>query len=322
MNNFVIGLKRVLTNKNVVTIILVIVILGVLYWGYDSSIKKQIEPINLPVAAHTIGETTEITSDDIEYKQVASSMISENVLKSSTAIVGKYTTVGATIPKGSPFYSEVVTNADAVPGNWIEQLNYDEGELGYYMDVNVESTLGNSVLPNTYVDIYMKAMDENGTVMFGKLMKNIKVLVAHDNSGKNVFGAGSSGKASKIGFAVNQDTYILLHKAEYLNIDLVIAPRGKKVPDEDYLIVTSSTLRDYIDAQTITVEEDIVETKNTSCIVKDDKYYDANGKEVTKKEYEKSCSEIKKSCTTSDGKYYDKTGKEVTKAEYEKSCNS
>ena len=53
----------------------------------------------------------------------------------------------------------------------------------------------------------------------------------------------------------------MLKKAEYLNrnsIKLVIAPRGSTVPSEEYVIVTSATLRDYIDAQTITVEEDII----------------------------------------------------------------
>ena len=95
--------------------------------------------------------------------------------------------------------------------------------------------------------------------MFGKLMKNVKVLVVHDGSGKNVFANSTDvGSPAKIGFAVNQDMYILLKKADYLNIDLVIAPRGATVPTEDYVIVTSATLRDYIDAQTITVEEDII----------------------------------------------------------------
>ena len=50
---------------------------------------------------------------------------------------------------------------------------------------------------------------------------------------------------------------MLLKKAEYLDIDLVLAPRGSTVPSEDSVIVTSATLRDYIDAQTITVEEDV-----------------------------------------------------------------
>lgn len=322
MNNFVVGLKRFFTNKNVVTIVLVLVILVILYWGYASSINKKTQPISLPVAAHTINEVTEITDEDITYKQVPKSMLGDNVVRIYNNIKGKYTTVGVTIPEGSPFYSEWLADAEDVPGNWIEQLNYDKGELGYYMSVNTESTLGNSVLPNTYIDIYMKATDENGTIMFGKLMKNIKVLATHDSSGKNAFSNGSNSAPSKIGFAVDQDTYILLKKAEYLNIDLVIAPRGKTVPTDNYLIVTSATLRDYIDAQTITVEEDIEETKENSCVMKDNKYYDKNGKEVTKSEYEKSCGNVYKACTSSNGKYYDKNGKEVSKDEYKKSCNS
>ena len=196
----------------------------------------------------------------MSYIDVASRMVGEGVIRSSAQIVGKYTNVNVTVPKGSVFYTDWVTEAENVPGNWIEQLDYEAGELGYYMSVNIENTLGNSVLPNTYIDIYMKANDENGTTMFGKLMKNIKVLVVHDGNGKNIFRDSTNvGTPSKIGFAVSQDLYVLLKKAEYLNIDLVLVPRGKTVPTEDYIIVTSATLRDYIDAQTITVEEDVIE---------------------------------------------------------------
>lgn len=259
MNNFVIGLKRFFTNKNVVTILLVIVILVILYFGYSGSIKQKTNPISMPVAARTITPQTRITSEDIVYKQIPGSMVSENAVKYSNAIIDKYTNVNVTIPEGSLFYSEWLADAEDVPGNWIEQLDYEKGELGYYMNVSVESTLGNNVLPNTYIDIYMKAADENGTMMFGKLMKNVKVLVVHDASGNNVFANSQQvGSPSKIGFAVSQDMYILLKKAEYLNIDLILAPRGSNVPSEDYVIVTSSTLRDYIDAQTITVEEDVI----------------------------------------------------------------
>ena len=263
MNNFVIGLKRFFTNKNVVTIILVIVVLVILYVGYSSSIKKQTNPVSVPVASKTIAPETQITSEDVTYIQVANSMVDQNVVRNSWDIVGKYTNINVTVPQGSMFYYEWLKNAEEIPGNWIEQLNHEEGELGYYMDVTIESTLGNSVLPNTYIDIYMKANDENGTIMFGKLLKNVKVLVVHDSSGKNIFANSNDiGSPSKIGFAVNPDMYILLKKADYLNIELVLAPRGSKVPTEDYIIVTSSTLRDYIDAQTITIEEDIIAEEN------------------------------------------------------------
>lgn len=265
MNNFIIGLKRFFTNKNVVTIILVIVILVALYFGYSGSIKKQTNPISMPTAAQVINPKTKITNEMVTYKQVPASMIDENAIRTSNLILGKYTNVNVTIPKGSLFYNEWLVDEKKLPGNWIEQLDYEDGELGYYMDVNVESTLGNNVLPDTYIDIYMKASDENGTIMFGKLMKNIKVLVVHDGSGNNVFDNSENvGSPSKIGFAVSQDMYILLKKAEYLNIDFVLAPRGATVPTKDYVIVTSATLRDYIDAQTITVEEDIIPEEQTT----------------------------------------------------------
>lgn len=258
MNNFVIGLKRFFTNKNVVTIILVIVILIVLYFGYSGSIKKQTNPVSMPTAAERINPKTKITNELIKYKQIPSGMIDKNAIRNISLILNRYTNVNVTIPKGSLFYEEWLVNEDKLPGNWIEQLDYEAGELGYYMDVTVESTLGNNVLPNTYIDIYMKAHDENGTIMFGKLMKNVKVLVVHDGSGNSVFDSAEKTTPSKIGFAVSQDMYILLKKADYLNIDLVLAPRGATVPSEDYVIVTSATLRDYIDAKTITVNEDVI----------------------------------------------------------------
>lgn len=261
MNNFMTGLKRFFTNKNVVTIILVLVVLVILYIGYSSSIKKQTNPVSVPVAAKEIAPGTQITEEDVTYKSIAGSMLSENTVRSSALVIGKYTKVNVTVPADSVFYSEWLADADEIPGNWIEQLDYEKGELGYYMSVDMNSTLGNSVLPDTYIDIYMKASDENGTPMFGKLLKNVKVLVVHDSNGQNVFKSTSeTGDPAKIGFAVNQDMYTLLKKIEYLGdkIELVIAPRGSTVPSEDYVIVTSATLRDYVDAQTITVEEDVI----------------------------------------------------------------
>lgn len=260
MNNFVIGVNKILKNKNFVTIILVLVALGVLYFGYSYTIKKATNPVKIPVAANDIEPLTEITASDIIYKNVAASMIDENVLRGG--IEGKYTKVNVTIPKGSPFYSNMIDESKNIPGNWIEMLDYKKEELGYYMSVNIETTLGNSVLPDSYIDIYMKATDENGTLMFGKLLDNVKVLVVHDGSGNNVFTSGGNSTPAKIGFGLTKDLYVLLKKAQYLNISLVIVPRGMTVPDVDKVNVRSATLRDYIDAQTIPIEEDVLINEN------------------------------------------------------------
>ena len=267
MDNFVIGLKRFFKNKNVVTILLVIVILVVLYIGYKTSIEKQTNPVAVPVATKEIPPLTKITNDDIKISQIAGSMLSPGVVRSGAEVVNKYTKVNVTVPEGSVFYSEWIDEEANIPGNWIELLDHEAGELGYYMTVDIESTLGNSVLPNTYIDIYMKTEATGGTIMFGKLLKNIKVLVVHDGEGKSVFaGTDSTGTPSKIGFAVSPDMYTLLHKIEYLyDVSLIIAPRGSKLPEDcedNCVVVTSSTLRNYVDARTITAPEDVITKKD------------------------------------------------------------
>ena len=260
MNKVSIGFGRFITNKNFVTIALVIVILVILYFGYSKSIKDKTNPINVPVAAHTITPQSLITSEDIVIKQMPGSMISDNVIKAEEGIIKKYTNIYVTVPTGSVFYKEWLVDENNLPGNWIEQLDHEKGELGYYMNVDIQSTLGNNVVPGSYIDIYMKAEDENGTVMFGKLMKNIKVSVVHDGSGNDIFANPEEiGFPANIGFGVLPDMYILLKKAEYLNLDLVLAPRGVTPPTEG-ITVTSSTLRDYIDAKSLTITEDLTAT--------------------------------------------------------------
>lgn len=260
MNNISIGLKKFFTNKNVVTIILVLVALGLLYWGYTSTIKRETNPVSVPVAAQSINPKTKITAEMVTYKNLPASMLTENTIRSTAFLLDRYTNINVTVPEGSPFYTDWVVDGDKIPGMWIEQLNRDK-ELPFYFTVDSESTLGNSVLPKSYIDFYMKATDENGTIMFGRFMKDINVLVVHNNEGKDVFEDQNAIESpSKIGFAVSQDYYILLKKAEFLDVELIIVPRGSVVPTcaGECMYVTSSTLRDYIDAQTITVEEDVI----------------------------------------------------------------
>lgn len=269
MNNFGIAFKKFITNKNIVTIIGIIVILILLYWGYSSTVKKSVDPINVPVASRRITAEHEITYDDIAYKKVSSIVLDSNVLRNASFIVGKYTNIGVTIPEGSMFYSEWLVNKADVPGKWIENVDFANGEEAYYYSTNTVSTLGNSVLPDSYIDLYMKAEDENNNLMVGKLLENVKVLVVHDSSGHNVFADGSSiGTPSYLGFALSHDYYILLKKAERLSnygVELILAPQGVNpqiVGGENTVLVGSETLRDYIDANTVSIDDEHVEKKN------------------------------------------------------------
>lgn len=265
MNNFSIAFKKFITNKNTVTIIGIIVILVLLYIGYDRTVKKSVDPINVPVAKNVITAEHEITNDDISYKKVSRVVVSENVITSAALIIGKYTNINVTIPEGSMFYSEWLVDKDDLPGKWIENVDFADGEEAYYFNTDTIKTLGNSVLPNSYIDIYMKVTDENNNIMFGKLLENIKVLVVHDGNGQNVFADSSAiGSPSYLGFALSHDFYILLNKAERMGVELVLAPQGvtpQIINDENTVLVGSQTLRDYIDANSATIDDEHIEVK-------------------------------------------------------------
>ena len=49
-----ISAKRFITNKNTVTIIGVLIVLIILYWGYKSTIDSAVNPVKVPVASHLL----------------------------------------------------------------------------------------------------------------------------------------------------------------------------------------------------------------------------------------------------------------------------
>lgn len=253
MNNFMISAKRLITNKNTVTIIGVLIILIILYWGYKSTIDGAVKPVQVPIAKKTIPPQTEVTAQDIEWIKVPSVAKANNVLLRSNDIVGKYTGVNVTIPQGSMFYNDVLINREQLPGSWLARLKTDANgipEKPYFFNVNMQTTFSNSIQPDSYIDFYMKAADENGLVMFGKLMENIQVLAVKDGSGADVFTSVESDKTpSVLYFGVSEEYHLLLRTASYLQgkgIELVVVPHGGANPITGDVEVSSEYLRDFI----------------------------------------------------------------------------
>ena len=253
MNNFMISAKRFITNKNTVTIIGVIVILAILWYGYDSTIKKAVNPVKVPVAATLIGPQTEITVEDITWIEVPSIEKPSNVILQESQIVGKYTDINSTIPEGSMFYAELLVEKDDLPGTWLTKLKKDATGVvntPAYINVNVVTTYGNSIQPDDYIDLYMKAESESGLVMYGKLLENVQILAVKDSSGEDVFsGSDSDATPSYLYFGLPEELYIIYTKALYLDregFELVVVPHGGVVPVTGDVEVSSEYLKDYI----------------------------------------------------------------------------
>ena len=269
MGNLSTSLKKFLQNKNTVTVVGVVLAIFVLYFAYTMRIKSSINPINVPVAAEQIGAGKLITENMIVTKQVPPSMLDEGVITNIGEIVDKYSAADVVIPKGSLFYKRAVVEKEQLPANII--LQYPKGYVLYNLSVSTESTYGNSVYPGNYIDIYLKAVnkiDENDTnalskdadkIMLGKLLANIKVLAVKDSNGNAVFQNIDENRVpSMVVFALPEEYYILLKKAEYMrtyDTSLILVPTNESMKDEPgELEVSSEQLKEWINQHTVWTE--------------------------------------------------------------------
>ena len=255
MNNFMMSMKRFFSNKNVVTIIGVVIVLALLYWEYNSKITKAVNPVRVPVAASDLQPQQEITQSDIKWIDVPSVSKDDKALTNSSSIVGKYVGVNSMIPEGSMFYSSAIVDKDDLPGNWLTELKEDE--IPAYFRVDLITTFSNAIEPEDYIDVWMKAEDEEGLVMFGKLIENIKIVAVKDSSGEDVFKSSSEvGTPSLLYYGLESDLFVMLMKAPYIDgVELTIIPHGGAVPKMGDVEVSSDYLRDYIDANTLAIPE-------------------------------------------------------------------
>lgn len=265
MNNFTNSIKRFFKNKNTVTIIGVVLVIAILYFGYKYEIKKAVDPVTgIPVASVDIQPRTLITSDMISTVDVAPIMLTDNVITSTALVIGKYSNYNTMIPKGSMFYTGVVVEGKDLPNASL--VNVKDNEIVFPFPVDMDLTYGNSMMPDTIVDIYMKATDDTGKVMVGKLLSNVEILAVKDSNGKNVFeNSAETRTPAYLYFGFEQNIFILMKKASYLNdVELFPVPMGQTVEEENATRVSTQYLKDYIDARTLTISEDEIISEATN----------------------------------------------------------
>ena len=271
MDNFMASAKKLFRNKNVVTIIGVVIILILLYVGYSTQINNAVEPVQVPVATQTIQPRTEITDDMVQLVDMPNVSLSDNVIRSRSQIVGMYSNVNSVIPEGSMFYTDTVISGDELPDAAFAKVK--SGEVVYNFPVDMESTYGNSIFPGNMIDIYMKVGDgTDEKIMIGKLIENIEVLAVKDSSGRAVFENTSEERTpAMLIFGLMSNLYTLLKKASYmdvLGVELYPVPHGGEVDTEGATAVSTQQLVDYIDAHSVNIPEPEITAENDELMPK------------------------------------------------------
>ena len=221
------------------------------------SITKTVKPKSVPVAATTIQPRTQITSNMIKYVEVPQSYISDNALTNESDILNMYANYNTVIPEGSMFYEEAVTSKEALP-NYILSL-LKEGDFAVSYDLSeTDYTNGWGIMPGDKIDFYMRVTSDEGAVMLGKFLENVEIIAVTDDNGNNVYEVNDGSRTpSKLVFGVKEDIFLLLLRANYIDIEMFPVQHGAWVDDSEATTkLTTQELTDYIKARTVQLSTD------------------------------------------------------------------
>ncbi len=268
MNNLSSSIKKIVSNKNTITIIGVILCIVILYIGYNFRINQKVSLSRVPYANQTIQPRTEITEDMVSYMNVPAAFIKGSYYNASNQIVGKYAKDDIMIAEGSLFYTDFLTETSTVSNSAFSNVKSNETVVSY--KVGMSSTYANSMMPGDIINVYFKAKDDNGTIMFGKFISNITILDVKNSDGQRVFeNTTESRTPAYMLFALPEDMHLLFRKAIYLSntyeVELILVPNTQKQEKDDMEVyVSSKDIQTFIDEKTkmVSVDEILSSTED------------------------------------------------------------
>ena len=255
-------MKKLINNKNLVSFLLLVVLIGILFFFYSRRVNDSINPITVPYAKTQIASGIQITDKMVGTTQIPPSMLTDDVYRTVSDVVGKYSNADTIIPRGSLFFDRNVVEKEELPANII--LDLKEGYVLYNLAVDTKKAYGNSIYPGNYIDIYLKARTkeiagvttDQKRVLLDRLLKNVKVIAVKDDKGKPVFkDLDENREPAMVIFALPEDYYKMLKKAEFLRTydsELIPVPTNESLKDEPgELAIGSKTLESWINEVTI-----------------------------------------------------------------------
>ena len=247
-------LTRFIFNKNTVTLICFVLIIGVLYWGYNYRINQKVRLVSVPYATKNIDPRTQITDDMLGTVSVPASMLNGNILTDKKQIVDKYAKYNTMIPSGSLFYKSAVAEREDMP-----DAAWDDVPSCYTvvsLSINTDMAMGNSIYPGNYIDLYYEGTDSEGKFIYVNFITNIQVLAVKDRSGNNVFDKSEQlADTAYLLFAVPEYVHLLITRTQHMGGKIVaVQVSGKS--DASFLKMTiNSYIEDMVNSRSVILDD-------------------------------------------------------------------
>jgi len=235
--------------------------------GYTQyKINAEVDKVPVVFTTKEISPRTEIKENMISVRYVPSQGVPPNAIRNANQVVGKWTVSGFGASKNSMLFKEKISKKDELPDSSI--LSLRKGEVAYSLLVDLETSLGNSIIPNSNVDLYFRTKKEDAgnqegvEVLYGKLASQIRVVAVKDAQATNVFQTEGTEKeeteetqgenknpelASIYIFAVPEELNVLLNKAKLVGEVVPVATSEAYEPNKKSEKISETEVMQYID---------------------------------------------------------------------------
>ena len=252
-------IKKLLLNRNTVTILSVLAGVIALWFAYSITLDKAVKPTKVPVALKDIPAGSIITKDDIEYVDINRDVLKKaSIITSSSQLINYYVNNNTSVTKGSMFYTSQVVKKDELIDRDLEII--PENYKIYWLSVDNTTTYANSIYPGDKIDLWLLTKVENNYV-YEPFITNIEVLSVKDSKGQNVFDVNSGRTPAVLAFAVPNDIFVYLSKVGFLSgMSLYPVPINKNNADKDATTeISNKELQTLIDSKSIITNPDNTE---------------------------------------------------------------
>lgn len=257
--NVIEKIKKLLLNRNTVTILGVLAGVIALWFAYSITLDKAVKPTKVPVAVKDIPAGSIITKDDIEYVDINRDVLKKaSIITSSSQLINYYVNNNTSVTKGSMFYTSQVVKKDELIDRDLEII--PENYKIYWLSVDNTTTYANSIYPGDKIDLWLLTKVENNYV-YEPFITNIEVLSVKDSKGQNVFDVNSGRTPAVLAFAVPNDIFVYLSKVGFLSgMSLYPVPINKNNADKDATTeISNKELQTLIDSKSIITNPDNTE---------------------------------------------------------------
>ena len=173
--------------KIALTITLGFTLLGLIISGFyffQHELNRRLDLVSVPVSTSSLPPRHTITAQDLTWIDIPSAYLQADLLLSEAELVGCWTRLESTIPRGSFFYEEMVERPEEMTDFSITTLK--EGQAVFTLAVSIDEISGQLMQPGQQVDLYVYGQWPDGQEMMDCLLRGVRILELQNRYGERI----------------------------------------------------------------------------------------------------------------------------------------